>query len=168
MCQDNACKINLRMLRFPPVRLMLDFMPPGCSKRVKSGGGRCYPSHKKENICLPARVFKTINKIREHTKATVPLLPPSASSFSPTSSIHSHFVRGSFASTMQTSQCLHVLLRRGCRRQTEANAQNERKNGHVRAKGGLPSDSLLTRAPPPSLQPQPAVVLAVRYANRDK
>lgn len=31
------------------------------------------------NICLPARAFKTINEIRERTKATVPLLPPSVS-----------------------------------------------------------------------------------------
>lgn len=44
------------------------------------------------NICLPARAFKTINKIREHTMATVPLLPPSVSFFSFSPSIPSHFV----------------------------------------------------------------------------
>lgn len=55
------------------------------------------------NICLPARAFKTINKIRERTMATVPLLPPSLCLllfFSPL--YFPPFCSSSFASTMQT------------------------------------------------------------------
>ena len=53
-------------------------MPPG---RFKSGGKNML-SISQNSVCLPARAFKTINKIRERTMATVPLLPPSVS-FSP-------------------------------------------------------------------------------------
>lgn len=49
---------------------------PGCLERIKSGGKNML-SVSQNNICLPARAFKTINKITEHTMATVPLLPPS-------------------------------------------------------------------------------------------
>lgn len=49
------------------------------------------------NICLPARAFKTINEIRERTKATVPLLPPPRSLL---------FCSSSFAITMQTFSSL--------------------------------------------------------------
>lgn len=73
---------------------------PGCLERIKSGGKNML-SISQNNICLPARAFKTINKIREHTMATVPLLPPSVSfSFFPTYSLP--FCSSSFASTMQT------------------------------------------------------------------
>lgn len=54
------------------------------------------------SICLPARAFKTINKIREHTMATVPLLPPSVSLSAPPSLFSLPFCSRSFASTMQT------------------------------------------------------------------
>lgn len=54
-----------------------------------------------QNICLPARALRTINKIRQRTKTTGPLLSPRVSfSFHP--SLPSHFVFSSFASTMQT------------------------------------------------------------------
>lgn len=60
------------------------------------------------NICSPASAFKTINKIREHTMASVPLLPPSVSFSSPC--IHSHFVRAHLVAQCRHSVvCLHLL-----------------------------------------------------------
>lgn len=62
-----------------------------------------------QNICLPASAFKTINKITEHTMATVPLLPPSVSfSFSPR--IPSYFVLAHLPVQCRHSVvCLHLL-----------------------------------------------------------
>lgn len=54
-----------------------------------------------QNICLPARALRTINKIRQRTKATVPLLPPHVC-FSFSSLCSLPFCFSSFASTMQT------------------------------------------------------------------
>lgn len=76
----------------------------GCSEGIKSGGKKknlLSISH--NHICLPARAFKTINKIRERTKAAVPLLPLSVSFSS--FFFHPHsllFCSSSFAGTMQT------------------------------------------------------------------
>lgn len=81
---------------------------PGCSERIQSGG-RNMLSISQNNICLPARAFKTINKIREHTKATVPLLPPSVS-FSSPPPIPSHFVLAHLPVQCRHSVvCLHLL-----------------------------------------------------------
>lgn len=81
---------------------------PGCLGRIKSGGKNML-SISQNNICLPARAFKTINKIREHTMATVPLLPPSVSfSFFPP--IPSHFVLAHLPVQCRHSVvCLHLL-----------------------------------------------------------
>lgn len=64
------------------------------------------------NICLPARALRTINKIRQCTKATVPHLPPHVS-FSFSSLCSLPFCYSSFASTMQTFSGLSspLLLR---------------------------------------------------------
>lgn len=53
------------------------------------------------NICLPARALRTTNKIRQRTKATVPLLPPHVS-FSFSSLCSLPFCFSSFAGTVQT------------------------------------------------------------------
>lgn len=84
------------------------FHAPGCLERIKSGGKNML-SISQNNICLPARAFKTINKIREHTMATVPLLPPSVSfSFPPL--IPSHFVLAHLPVQCRHSVvCLHLL-----------------------------------------------------------
>lgn len=81
---------------------------PGCLKRIKSGGKNML-SISQNSICLPARAFKTINKIREHTMATVPLLPPSVS-FSFLPPIPSHFVLAHLPVQCRHSVvCLHLL-----------------------------------------------------------
>lgn len=82
---------------------------PGCLERIKSGGKNML-SISQNNICLPARAFKTINKIREHTMATVPFLPPSVSfSFFPPR-IPSHFVLAHLPVQCRHSVvCLHLL-----------------------------------------------------------
>lgn len=62
------------------------------------------------SICLPARAFKTINKIREHTMATVPLLPPSVSLSAPPLFFPSHFVLAHLPVQCRHSVvCLHLL-----------------------------------------------------------
>lgn len=83
----------------PPVSLLVEGCPYGGLERIKSEERNGLSIT--QNICLPARALRTINKIRQHTKATGPLLSPHVScSFHP--SLPSHFVFGSFASTMQT------------------------------------------------------------------
>lgn len=69
------------------------------------------------NICLPARAFKTINKIRACTMATGPLHPPSlppslstSRSAPPTSCIPSRFVLAHLPVQCRHSVvCVHLL-----------------------------------------------------------
>lgn len=86
----------------PPAAIFILEERPSCPLAASSLEEKNMLSISQNSICLPARAFKTINKIREHTMATVPLLPPSVSLSAPPALFSLPFCSRSFASTMQT------------------------------------------------------------------
>lgn len=102
MCQIDSEPSKPACCPPPPVSPVLEehFMPLVSLRESGLGEGNML-SITQNNICLPARALRTINKIRQRTKATVPLLPPHVC-FSFSSLCSLPFCFSSFASTMQT------------------------------------------------------------------
>lgn len=94
----------------PPAAIFILEERPSCPLAASSLEEKNMLSISQNSICLPARAFKTINKIREHTMATVPLLPPSVSLSAPPLFFPSHFVLAHLPVQCRHSVvCLHLL-----------------------------------------------------------